>query len=418
MQKENLNLLRQRVMSFMQERLYKKGSFVNYNRTFNELANFMNELKLTDYTESIGNQFLHFLFGDKSYNTLTVRQRLRFKHIDTLTQLLKFGEIRSRTSKSLYIFDGEAGYPFRLFLKELVLTGRKSSTIHRSEVRLYDLYKFWVSANLDAKTFGIHEGVLYIQKLDKELCVGGREEAITKVRAFLYFMCEHKLLAENHTERWRELFKHKFVKNPKIPSVYTPQEIEAIINAIDRTTSIGKRDYAIILLAARYGIRNSDIIGLRFCNLDWENNRLCFAQQKTGKRVTLPLSEEVGMAIIDYIKHGRPEIDLPYVFLSFKTPYNALSNNTIANAVTTWMRNAGVNFAAKRHGPHALRHSLATNLLHNDVTLPVISETLGHANTQVTTTYLRVSVDLLRECALDVSFIPSLAYGNLYGKIK
>jgi len=418
MQKENLSLLRQRVMSFMQERHYKKGSFINYNRTFNELANFMNERELTDYTENIGSQFLHFLFGDKSYNMLTVRQQLRFKHIDTLTQLLKFGEVTTRTSKSLYVFEGETGSPFRLFLKELELTRRNSATVRRSEIRLYELYRFWLSTDLEANTFGLQEGILYLKKLETELCIGGREEAITKIRAFLYFMCERKLLAENCIEKWMELFKHRFVKNAKIPSVYTPQEIESIISAIDRTTSRGKRDYAIILLAARYGLRNSDIIGLRFCNLDWENNKLCFVQQKTSKRVILPLSEEVGVAIIDYIRNSRPAVDLPYVFLSDKTPHNALSRSTIANALITWMQNAGVDFASRRHGPHALRHSLASNLLNNNVTLPVISEILGHTNTQVTTAYLRVSIDLLRQCALDVPFIPSSTYGILYEKVK
>lgn len=418
MQKGKLNLLRERVMSFLESRSYKQGSFKMYNRTYNELADFMEREKMTDYDESVGYQFLQYRFGDRDYNALTIREKLRYRHIDALNQLLKSNEVKARTLKNPYKFDGEKGYAFRFFLKDLETTGRKSASIRRNEVRLYDLYKYWMSANLDAKTFGLQEGILYIQKLDKELTTGGREEAITKVRAFLFYMCEHKWLADNNMEHWRELFKHRFIKSPQIPSVYTPQEIEAIINAIDRTTSKGKRDYAIILLGARYGLRNSDIRGLRFCNLDWENNRLCFAQQKTGKRITLPLSEEVGMAIIDYIQHSRPKVDLPYVFLSFKTPYNPLDKNIVANTIIEWMRNAGVDFAKRRHGSHILRHSLATNLLSNEVTLPVISETLGHSNTQITTAYLRVSVDLLRQCALDVPFIPTSICDNLYGESK
>jgi site-specific recombinase XerD len=111
-------------------------------------------------------------------------------------------------------------------------------------------------------------------------------------------------------------------------------------------------------------------------------------------------------------------VDLPYVFLSFKTPYNPLAKNAVANTITEWMHNAGVDFATRRHGSHILRHSLATSLLSNEVTLPVISETLGHSNSQVTTAYLRVSVDLLRQCALDVPFIPTTIYDNLYGESK
>ena len=95
-----------------------------------------------------------------------------------------------------------------------------------------------------------------------------------------------------------------------------------------------------------------------------------------------------------------------------------MDKNVVANTVIEWMRNAGVDFAKRRHGSHILRHSLATNLLSNEVTLPVISETLGHSNTQLTTAYLRVSVDLLRQCALDVPFIPTSIYDNLYGESK
>lgn len=418
MRAEKIDLLRERVMSFLQSRRYKQESFKMYNCTYNELEHFMKQEKISEYDSSVGHQFLQYRFLNRDYQTLTVREKLRYRHIDALNQLLSSNEVKARTLKKPYEFDGEKGYPFRLFLKDLEATGRQSASIRRSEIRLYDLYKYWISANLDAATFGLQEGISYLQKLDRELTISGREEAITKIRAFLFYMCERKLLSENNIVRWKELFKHRFIKCRKIPSVYTPQEIEAIINAIDRTTSRGKRDYAIILLGARYGLRDSDIRGLRFCNLDWENNRLCFAQQKTGKRVTLPLSEEVGMAIIDYIQHSRPKVDLPFVFLSFKTPYNPLARGTIANSITEWMHNAGVDFATRRHGSHALRHSLATNLLSNEVALPVISETLGHSNSQVTTAYFRVSIDLLRQCALDVPFIPTTIYDNLYGENK
>ena len=105
-----------------------------------------------------------------------------------------------------------------------------------------------------------------------------------------------------------EVFKLKRVRARRLPSVYTKEEVEAVIAAIDRTHPQGKRDYAMVLLAARYGLRISDIIGLRFCNLDWENNRISLVQQKTGKRVTLPLSEEVGGAIIEYLQIGRAHV--------------------------------------------------------------------------------------------------------------
>ena len=160
-----LDLLRERVMSFLQSRGYKQGSFKMYNRTYNELAHFMEQKKIAEYDNSVGYQFLQYRFLNRDYQTLTVREKLRYRHIDALNQLLESNEVRARTLKKPYEFGGEKGYPFRLFLKDLQSTGRQSASIRRSEIRLYDLYKYWVSADLDAATFGLQEGILYIQTL-------------------------------------------------------------------------------------------------------------------------------------------------------------------------------------------------------------------------------------------------------------
>ncbi|GHV59643.1 hypothetical protein FACS1894182_14040 [Bacteroidia bacterium] len=190
--------------------------------------------------------------------------------------------------------------------------------------------------------------------------------------------------------------------------------MEALINAIDRGHPQGKRDYAMVLLAARYGLRISDIIGMRHCNLDWEHNRIIVVQQKTGKKVVLPLSEEVGDAIIDYLKYGRPKIDNPFIFITAQAPYKELSSSGIHQAISDYFRIAGVSFTNRKHGPHALRHSLASNLLKSNETLPVISGILGHSSTETTMEYLRVDMDLLKQCALDVPFVPSSFYDKLY----
>jgi integrase len=235
------------------------------------------------------------------------------------------------------------------------------------------------------------------------------------VRIFIRYLCSRGLLINNRSEQWMSLLKLRQVYQPKIPSVYTVEEVESLIGAVDRGHPQGKRDYAMILLAARYGLRVSDIIGMRYCNLDWEHNHIIVYQQKTGKKVVLPLSEEVGNAIIDYLQYGRPKIDLPYVFITAIAPYKELTTSLMGVTIKDYFRRAGINFTGKKHGPHALRHSLASNLLESNESLPVISEILGHSSTETTMEYLRVDLKLLRQCALDVPFVPSSFYGNLYG---
>ena len=234
------------------------------------------------------------------------------------------------------------------------------------------------------------------------------------IRVFLRYLCTEKLLQNNREEYWMSILKPRSVRQPKIPSVYSREEVERLIDAIDRGNPQGKRDYAMILLAARYGLRASDIIGLRYCNLDWTNNRIVLLQQKTGKKVELPLSEEVGKAIIEYLKFGRPNVDEPYVFITAMAPYCKLTSTGMNITITTYMRQADIGFEERKHGPHALRHSLASNLLSLNEPMPVISEILGHSATESTMCYLRVDFNQLKQCALEVSCVPSSFYENLY----
>ena len=142
------------------------------------------------------------------------------------------------------------------------------------------------------------------------------------IRVFLRYLCNESLLQDNREEYWMSILKPRPVRQPKIPSVYSREEVERLIEAIDRGNPQGKRDYVMVLLAARYGLRVSDIVGLRHCNLDWANNRIVLFQQKTGKKVELPLSEEVGSAIVEYLRFGRPDINEPYVFITAMAPYS------------------------------------------------------------------------------------------------
>jgi site-specific recombinase XerD len=191
-----------------------------------------------------------------------------------------------------------------------------------------------------------------------------------------------------------------------IPSAYTPEEVEALLNAVDRASPIGKRDYAILLLAARLGLRVSDIRTLTFDNIDWVSNQIRFEQCKTERDLALPLSEEIGWAIIEYIKNARPKTECKCVFVRHRPPYEAFgTNNNFAYMIGKYFTRAGIIVPHnKHHGMHSLRHSLASNLLADGTPMPVISEILGHADTTTTSGYMKIDVSQLRCCALDADF--------------
>jgi len=198
-----------------------------------------------------------------------------------------------------------------------------------------------------------------------------------------------------------------------LPTTYTKEEVEKLLKSVDRANPKGKRDFAMILLAARLGLRASDICRMKFENINWKQNMIRIKQTKTARTVELPLLTEVGNAIIDYLKYGRPESALPYIFLCMGQPYGKLKEPTLHSIVTFYLKRAKIdNLDKKKHGPHALRHSLACSLLEQKTPLPVISEVLGHSNTESTKTYLRIDLNSLRQCSLEVPALNSPYYSQ------
>jgi site-specific recombinase XerD len=195
-----------------------------------------------------------------------------------------------------------------------------------------------------------------------------------------------------------------FPRDDKIPSVWDRELLEQLLNAIDRGSPRGKRDYAMLLLACRLGLRMSDICNLTFDQIDWEAETISIIQSKTQQPLILPLTNEVGNALIDYIKLGRPKKNYRQIFLRLTQPFTPLDKNTPSfNIIKYWRDIAGIKFRTKQHhGMHSLRHSLATYLLEDNTPFSVIADILGHTSMQSTMIYAKASVETLRQVALSL----------------
>jgi len=195
----------------------------------------------------------------------------------------------------------------------------------------------------------------------------------------------------------------KSTRQARIPSVWDPGEVTKILEAVDRANPSGKRDYAVILLITRLGLRGIDVKRLRFGDLDWPGNRLSVVQAKTGHRVQLPLLKDVGWAVIDYIRSGRPRCDCPEVFIRHTAPIGPFSDQDhLHQILVKHARAAHVPLGEKRrHGMHSLRHTLATRLLEDGTPIEQIADILGHQSVTATGVYLKSSLSLLAKCALD-----------------
>ena len=222
---------------------------------------------------------------------------------------------------------------------------------------------------------------------------------LTCLRSLLQFLHANGY----HQQDLSEVVPHQQARaGSLVPSIWTHEDVLALLRAIDRGNPCGKRDYAIILLVARLGLRAGDVRNLKLEDLKWESNRIEFTQSKTSKHVSLPLLKDVGWAIIDYLKNGRPESDCPYVFLRHTAPHSRVSEgNCFYHVITRCMRVANMTASFQRKlGMHSLRHTLATRLLEKHTPLPTISGILGHGSVESTSVYLKTNTEALRECAL------------------
>lgn len=223
---------------------------------------------------------------------------------------------------------------------------------------------------------------------------------VSDVRGFLQFLLRQGILQRDLGEG---LPKIRVPRDATIPSVWDPELLVRLLHAVDRSSPMGKRDYAILLLASRLGLRVGDIRTLTLDSLKWEAATIEMTQSKTLAPLSLPLTEEVGAALIDYLQSGRPQTDRREVFLTLTPPFLPFAEtDNLYRIVTHWKKLAGIHFRTKqRHGLHSLRHTLATELLRQQTPFHVISEILGHATSASTLIYAKTDVEGLRTAALN-----------------
>lgn len=193
----------------------------------------------------------------------------------------------------------------------------------------------------------------------------------------------------------------------RIPTTLSNEQTKQLISSFDRGNPLGKRDYAILLVALELGLRGSDISNLRFENIDWVQRCIRIVQDKTQNVLELPMSNRVSNAIIEYLRHGRPKSKASFVFVKHIAPYDQYGD--MSKVMRKALSAAGIRMEeGSSNGLHILRHTLGTNLLKNGFSLHRIAEILGQRNIITTEIYAHTDIDGLRKCAID----PEEVLGN------
>ncbi len=182
-----------------------------------------------------------------------------------------------------------------------------------------------------------------------------------------------------------------------LPRYLPPEAVAQVLAACDPSTPLGARDHAVLLLLARLGLRAGDVAGLRLSDLDWGHGRLRVTG-KTRREAWLPLPQEVGAAILHYLRTARPAGASDGVFLITHAPYTPILSRQVSATAERAIRRAGI--PSPSLGAHVLRHSVATQWVRAGLSLQTIGALLRHADVDTTALYAKVDITRLRQIAL------------------
>lgn len=385
----------------MRDTGYSEKSILTFKQIWNfKLKPFIYAKGIEYYSSSIGEEFLATLPEEMVLTSSHLR-----RCITILDGVLQSGKLsRYVPKKQDFDFSGEIGAVFLRLIDYKQSMRVSDSTIYIYKRMLGRLLTYLRLNSIDTLE-DLNDKIL-LEFVDSSQINPGQRFYVVKG------LCNFLVEQEYKPSYFGTLVKgFKFPKREKLPSVYSAKEITAIGNAINRKELGGKRLYAAFLLGAILGLRRSDIVSLKFNNIDWERNTISLIQEKTKKRVDLPLVKEVGSALIDYLKNERMnDCADKHIFLTLKAPYKKMSVDTLYLGIQTAIWNSGVNVERRHHGMHAMRHSLATRLLKDEQPMPMIADVLGHSSSNSTKSYLRVDMDGLKKCLLPIPSVPLTFY--------
>ncbi|MBE3102842.1 MAG: tyrosine-type recombinase/integrase [Bacilli bacterium] len=405
MEKKNLQEL---IFNLEKELLrlgYTKGSLSFYKRRWQMLLTFAEMQGESHFSERLGINFLekHFNILEKDFEGILLQSEVQnLRVIRMLGDFQLHGSVLRRYFKHKEILHNP-------YLIEIISDFKKYCVNKDYSTVTVGHYTKKSAIFLD---YAESQGISSCSEIDLTLInnyiktLAGYtyktvEQILCSLRSFFKYLHLHELIEIDYSLKIPMVQSRK---QTRVPSVWSACDLKKLIAAIDRGNPMGKRDYAIILLACRLGLRVSDVKKLTFENFHWKDNKLVFVQSKTRTTLSLPLTRDVGWAVIDYFKYGRPNVEIPFAFIRHVAPFLPFSEDDHLNQmIKKYMKLAHIPISKKKTGMHSLRHTLASVLLENDTPLPVISDILGHINTESTAVYLKVDIDKLKACPLDLN---------------
>lgn len=407
---EYLKLLSEQAVVYLRNKGKAESTASKYVWIWKQIDRYLHDNKIMECNKKAVIAYVQHKFNNRRICDLSHYEKTCVSQALNLIQFMETGEMFEMIElipKEKAELKGEIGG----FMLDFMLL-KTSRRLSEKTLRNYKWYLYCFQKYL------YENGILEVQRISPmailSYCsqlspghLGARHAALGVIRSFLRYAYDEK---RTNADLSLVVPKDNYKQQPKLPSTYTKEEVEKILATQDRSTITGKRNYAILLLIIRLGLRASDVRALRFEHIKWSKNTISFEQQKTGEKVELPLTADVGEAIIDYLQYGRPATDEHSIFVEHNYSYNKLREQAVSQIANHAICSASIDIGHRKHGSHALRHTMAGFLLEGETPVPLIADILGHKSVQSTLCYLRIDVESLRQCALDVPVVDTCFY--------
>lgn len=377
---------------------FKSSALSRRSKEFRKFSIYCKENGIATYSAETGPQYFQCRYGldiGDSTAQLTRQQLDTLRAIRFLDDIFQFG-YALRYSHHDYTLPPQYAGLLEEYLAWCRRNNSSAGTIRVKRIKMRQFFCF-----LDGR--GIEISDLTAADISDFMTTLCRYQRATihvfssVLRDFFRYLHENELLKDDLSP---SVPRPKIYVEENVPETWSSEEVRQLLSVIDRSNAIGKRDYAMILLAILLGMRAGDICALKFKNLDWHQKLITYTQQKTQKVNTLPLLPVIGDAIIDYLKNGRLNSDCDNVFIRHVHPYGEFqSSSTLSENLKRYMKYAGIT-VKKRKAAHSLRHTLASSLLYDGIPLMTISNILGHNSPKTTSVYTKVDLPALRKCSL------------------
>lgn len=382
---------------------YSKTTMKDMEFIFDSFMVYMTENDLDEYTPEIGEQLVEYCRTELQVCSSRVsRAKVIVRKLNRLYQGLDGRDALWGDKTSVIDIPENLKALLNAYISHCMEDGNKQTTLH---------YKNWICGKFLKNLTDL--GCERTEDINSELVQAaflklGFSRYWERIGPFLRFLFEDGSLEHNYSK----LVQHRKKAVPH-PTVYSVDEIIAVENSIGRSTPAGVRNYAIILLLSRYGIRSRDVAALSFENVDFTSNRIHFIQQKTGDPWESELFSEVKAALLDYIQNVRPEVGgCSRIFITLMIPYKPMDCLAINTMVWTVFEKSEVTLAERRHGSRAFRSSIASNMINDDMPTEIVRRVLGHGTKHAIKHYTRIDIGRMRLCALPV-LTPSGMFAEL-----